>query len=40
MSAKMNTQHAPLRQIAEEKVRGKGLEALWSDENGLNEAMV
>jgi hypothetical protein len=32
----MNTQHVPLRQITEEKVRGKGLE----DEKGWNESVV
>ena len=30
---KIYTQHVPLRQIAEEKVRGKELEAVWDDTN-------
>ncbi len=29
-----NTQHVPLRQDAEEKVRGKEPEAVWDDANG------
>ena len=32
MKRKINTQ-VPLRQNAEEKGRGKGLEAVWGDEN-------
>jgi hypothetical protein len=32
--AKMNTQHVPLRQNAEEKVRGKELKTVWDDANG------
>ena len=31
---KINTQHVPLRQIAEGKVRGKGQEEVWIGENG------
>ena len=31
--AKIYTQHVPLRQNAEEKVRGKELKAVWDDEN-------
>ena len=31
---KINTQHVSLRQIVETKVRGKGLEEVWNDENG------
>ena len=30
---KRDTQHVPLRQTAEEKVRGKGLKAVWDDAN-------
>ena len=30
---KRDTQHVPLRQNAEEKVRGKGLKAVWDDGN-------
>ncbi len=30
---KRDTQHVPLRQNAEEKVRGKGLKAVWDDAN-------
>ena len=29
----INTQHVTLRQNAEEKGRGKGLETVWDDEN-------
>ena len=38
--AKKNTQHVSLSQITEEKGRGKGLEPVWSDENGWNEKVV
>jgi hypothetical protein len=37
---KQNTQYVPLRQDAEEKVRGKEQEAVWDDANGLNEEAV
>ena len=30
---KIDTQHVPLRQNTEEKVRGKGLKAVWDDAN-------
>ncbi len=30
---KIDTQHVPLRQNTEEKVRGKGLTAVWDDTN-------
>ena len=30
----------PFKKISEEKVRGKGLEEVWSDENGWNETVV
>jgi hypothetical protein len=38
-SAQIKTQHVPLRQIAEEKLQGMGLEGEWRDENG-NETVV
>ena len=33
---KRDTQHVPLRQNTEEKVRGKGLKAVWDDTNERN----
>ena len=33
MIDKIYTQHVPLRQNTEEKVRGKGLKAVWDDAN-------
>ena len=33
LSASIITQHVPLRQNTEEKVRGKVLEEVWSDED-------
>ena len=32
--SKIENQHVPLRQVTEEKVRGKGQEEVWVDENG------
>ena len=37
---KRDTQHLPLRQNVEEKVRGKDLEAVWDDVNEWNEEAV
>ena len=37
---KRDTQHVPLRQNVEEKVRGKGLKAVWDDENEWNTEAV
>jgi len=37
MNPKINTQNVPLRQNTEEKGRGKGLEAVWGDENESSE---
>ncbi len=39
-SAKVNTQHVPLGQIAEEKLRGKGIKTELGDENEENETVV
>ena len=40
MKDQINTQHVPLRQKSEEKVRGKELESVWDDTNEWNEESV
>ena len=37
---KRETHHVPPRQNTEEKVRGKGLKAVWGTENERNETVV
>jgi hypothetical protein len=37
-NTKINPQHVSLRKIVEEKVRGKVLEEVWSDENGWTDS--